>query len=219
MRRSVLAVPAALVIALAGCAVAEPESSGVPSSTPSATASESPTPSPTATEEPVAEWPQCSDDYVFADNQAGIGQLAGTRDEVLAALAPRGEFAAPDALDGLDVLCVVTTTGYVDGAPAENGERQGVDISVALVAAEPLPDPVLQAWAAANGYEPSTGDEFAERVRPAEADGSSSKIVWVPMSSRGWDEAALAEQSALLGFELALDDRTVVFYDFAPLPG
>lgn len=219
MRRSILAVPAALAIALAlaGCAVAEPEPAEEPAASPSATAAEAPTPTPSPTEEPVAEPPQCGDAYVYASNQSSTGPRSGTEDEVLAALDPRAEFTVPEALAGLDVLCTVTTTELAEGPPNADGTPRILTIGTAFVAPTPDPAAALDAWTDANGYAPQDGSvgEFPEHFAPTNADGSTTtKIVWMPVTDLGWDEARAAEESARLGVDVPIDGWVVFYYDF-----
>ncbi|WP_376918055.1 hypothetical protein [Agrococcus sp. GCM10030264] len=226
MRRRILAAPIALAVVLAGCAVeqgASPSPSAVTSPTPSVapTSSATPTPTPTPTPiptpfaEPVAEPPQCGDAYVVESSRGGAHGMSGTDAEVLAALMPRPAFLAADALDGLDTFCTVTTTTLVDGPPNPDGTPRILDVSIAFVGGGAATDESLAAWAAANGYAADGGGDYPEHVAPAAADGTTTrKIVWMPASYLGWDEAEALAQSTLLGVDVAIDDRVVVFYDF-----
>ncbi|GAA2174154.1 hypothetical protein GCM10009846_19010 [Agrococcus versicolor] len=224
MRRRCLAAPVALAILLSGCAAAEPEASPsasavespIPSATPSPTPTPTPTPTSTPSAEPAAEPPRCGDAYVLDSNQSSsIGQIPGTDEEVLAALAPRPGFAAEGALDGLAVLCTVITTGLVDGPPNPDGSPSIVGVSTAFVDGAGAVDEAIAAWAAANGYAATSDGEHPEYALPRDADGNTpKKIVSIPVSMFGWDEAEVARQSALLGVEIDLDDRLVSFSDF-----
>ncbi len=192
MRRSSLAVSVVLAtaVALVGCSAQEPQPSEEPaaSASPSATASATPSPSPSATpsEEPVAE-PQCGDAYVIASTSGdtGFSIFPGTDEEVLAAAQPRAGFVAPEAIDGLDVLCTVTHL-----APT-NGEPGVVELSTAFIAPGPGAEEQLAAWATEHGYvADDTSSPYSERYLPRLADGSTTmKIVFAPIARFGGPDA------------------------------
>lgn len=210
----------ALAALLAGCAAADEPGAQSESPMPTATSeatSEAPEPSTEPSPAPSTEPPQCGDAYVYASNQSSTAPRSGTEDEVLAALDPRAGFAVPEALAGLDVLCTVTTTELADGPPNPDGTPRILTIGTAFVASTPDPAAALDVWTDANGYAPQDGSvgELPEHFAPTNADGSTTtKIVWMPVTNLGWDEARAAEESARLGVDVPIDGWVVFFYDF-----
>jgi hypothetical protein len=84
-------------------------------------------------------------------------------------------FEPAEALAGLEVQCVSTFSSPVDGEPGGV-----VRISEAFVANDDAVYATLEAWASANGYQPSSDDRFTPWERSTD-DGTGVSIFWAPI--------------------------------------
>ena len=205
----------ALAALLAGCATADEPGAESESPMPTATSeptTEAPEPPAEPSPAPSSEPPQCGDAYVLflTSARSGFSTFPGTDEEILAAAQPRAGFIAPEALDGLEVLCTVTYLAPTDGGPGI------VEVSSAFVAPGPEVESQLAAWATANGYLPDdTSTPYAERSQPRLDDGDSTrKIVFGPLSRiSGPNAPTLEEMTQQTGAALAGDTLFVTRSD------
>lgn len=187
-----------IVLALAGCAepaeapptpsatsqppsqLPSPSPSAAPSATPNAEpapASASPPagsaqPGASATATPAAAR-YCGDAFVL--DRPHLVWWEGDEAAQLAAADVQPVFEPPDALAGLEVQCVATFTSPVDGEPGAV-----IRISEAFVEHDDSVYAALEAWATANGYQPTSDDRYTPWERPTD-DGTGVSIFWAPI--------------------------------------
>lgn len=206
----------AVAALLAGCAPADGPGAASESPIPTATmapTSEAPAPSIEPSPAPSAEPPQCGDAHVLhlTSDRSGFSSFPGSDEEVLAAAQPRAGFVAPDALDGLDVLCTVTYLAPTDGGPGI------VEVSSAFVVPGPGVEEQLAAWATSNGYVPyDTSTPYAERSQPPYEHGDTTrKIVFGPIGRfSGEGTPSIDEWAQQTGVPLAGETLLVTHSDF-----
>ncbi|MGC5077868.1 hypothetical protein [Agrococcus sp. DT81.2] len=213
-----LAAGAIVLAAITGCAPSAPQVTPEPSSpvpteqTSEATTPPAPTPfgpTPSASPSPSASGDDdaryCGDEYVLSVISGGPVGWEGTPEEQLQSAQPEGVFQPADAIDGLDVVCVVTYRIPTDGSPG---------VAVVSEAVLERDDDVfeeLEAWATANGYESRTGQTgFVEREAPLNADGTSTmKIFWAPLDG---DDPMIGNAADILRLSGADPDAVLVWH-------
>ncbi len=220
MRSTTALAAGAIVLAtITGCASSAPQRSPEPSSTapteqtaeptttptPTTSASTAASPSPSASHHHDDAARYCGDEYVMSVISGGPVGWEGTPEEQLEAAQPEGVFEPADAIDGLDVVCVVTYRIPTDGSPG---------VAVVSEAVLERDDDVfdeLEAWATANGYESRTGQTgFVEREAPLDADGTSTmKIFWAPLDG---DDPMIGNAADILRLSGADPDAVLVWH-------
>ena len=192
----------------AGCGEREPDAHGDVGAT-----TEAPEPPAEPSPAPSSEPPQCGDAYVLflTSARSGFSTFPGTDEEILAAAQPRAGFVAPEALDGLEVLCAVTYLAPTDGGPGV------VEVSSAFVAPGPEVESQLATWATDHGYVPyDTSTPYAERFQPRYENGDTTKkIVFGPIDRfSGGSTPTLEEWAQQTGVPVAGDTLLVTHSDF-----
>lgn len=211
--RSLLVAVAALAL-LTGCAEATPAQTAAPTATPAATPTATPTPTPTptatATAAPAGSQLDFADSTPCADATAidpeGVTTVrwAGDYEEQLAQAELRTGFEPAGVFSTDEVLCTLSYRLPLDGEPSTG------DFSVAYVRDASVPAQV-EAWAAANGYEPAPSRAMEGHVVAVTADDIGY------LSIVRLDELDLERERRTTGVDLQPTDYQVLHRTTVPL--